>query len=295
MGDGEVAEAEGEGFRAAAAFDELREFELDDVKVGVEEAGGEVAGDLSGEDCVADVEGAAGHARGVEFRDGDAMGGRIGALDGGVGGGVEGTGIVENVARIAGVSGVMVERGEASVEVIEAGVAEVERGYGDVPGVGDVTVGGTAGADAVGGPEGSAGVVEEDVAFALEGDLAGGFPKEEALADEPAAEEGSFGAALGGIEAGDGGDAVMNEGSVADEDHVGAAGLRMKKAHVCHAAEDIMHTLPLGEGEISGGAVDVSGHPGIEDVVDAVPLRWTHEKCGAGEVRRWSEDIWSGD
>ena len=40
VGDGEVAEAEGEGFGSAAAFDEFGEFELDDVKAGVEEAGG---------------------------------------------------------------------------------------------------------------------------------------------------------------------------------------------------------------------------------------------------------------
>lgn len=40
VGDGEVAEAEGEGFGSSTAFDELREFELDDVEAGVEEAGG---------------------------------------------------------------------------------------------------------------------------------------------------------------------------------------------------------------------------------------------------------------
>ncbi len=291
MGDGEVAEAQGERFCAAAAFDELREFELDDVEAGVEEAGGELAGDLAGEDGVADVEGAAGHAGGVEFGDGDAVRGWVGAIDGGVGGGIEGAGIVEQIAGIEGVCGVVVERCEAGVEVIETGVGEVERGDWDVPCVSDVAVGGAAGADAVSGPEGGAGVVEEDVAFAFEGGLAWGLPEEKALADEPAAEEGCLGAALGRIEAGDGSDAVMDERSVADEDHVGTAGLGVQEAHVGDAAEDVVHALPLGEGEVSGGAVNVAGHPGIEDVVDVVPLRRTHEEGGAGELGRWSEDV----
>lgn len=100
VGDGEVTEAEGEGFGSTTSFDELGEFELDDVKAGVEEAVGELGGDLTGEDGATDVEGAAGHAGGVEFGDGDAAGFGVGVLDGGAGGGVEGTGIVEDVAGV---------------------------------------------------------------------------------------------------------------------------------------------------------------------------------------------------
>ena len=73
MGDGQVAEAEGEGLGAAAALDELAELQLDDVEAGVEEPGGELAADLAGEDGAAEVEGAAGHAGGVGLGDGDAL------------------------------------------------------------------------------------------------------------------------------------------------------------------------------------------------------------------------------
>ena len=187
------------------------------------------------------------------------------------------------------------EGGEAGVEVVETGVGEVERGDGDVPGVGYVAVGGAAGADAVGGEERGSGVVEDHVAFSLEGSFARGLPEEEALRDEPAAEEGAFGAALGRIEAGDSRDAVVDEGSVAEEDHVGAAGLGMEEADVGDAAEDVVHALPLSEGEIAGGTVDVAGHPGIEDVVDVVPLGRTHQEGGAGELRGGGEDVWGGD
>ena len=197
MGYGEVAEAEGEGFGAAAAFDELGELELDDVEAGVEEAGGEFAGDFSGEDGAAEVEGAAGHVGGVVFGDGDAAVGGVGALDGGVGGGVEGPGVVEEVAAAGWIHGPMDWRGgEAGVEVVEAGVGEVERGDGDVPGVGYMAVGGAAGANAVGGPESGALFVERYIAFAFEGGFARGLPEEEALVEEPAAEVGGFGAAL---------------------------------------------------------------------------------------------------
>ena len=295
MGDGEIAEAEGKGFCAAAAFDELREFKLDYVEAGVEEFRGQIAGDFAGEDGMTDVEGATGHAGSVEFGYGDAMVGGVGALDSGVGGCIKGTGVVEDVAGVAGVGGVVVEWCEAGVEVIEAWVREVERGDGYVPCVGDVAVGCAAGANAVCSPKRGAGVVEEDVSFTFEGGFAGSFPEEEALTDEPAAEERGFGSALGWVEAGDSGDTVMDEGSVTDEDHIGTAGLGVKETHVGDAAEYVVHALPLSEGEVAGGSVDVTGHPGIEDVVDAVPLWRTHEEGGSGELRRWSEDICGGD
>ncbi len=195
-------------------------------------------------------------------------------------------GIVEEIASR--------EWSEAGVEVIEAGVGEVERGDGDVPGVGYMTMRGAAGANAVSGPESGAFVVEGYVAFAFEGGLAGRLPEQEALADEPAAEVGGLGAALLRIEAGDGGDAMLDEGAVAEEDHVGASGFGMQEANVGDAAQDVVHALPLSEGEIPRGTMDVSGHPGIEDIIDAIPFRRTHQEGGSGELGRGGEDVWSG-
>jgi len=40
--------------------------------------------------------------------------------------------------------------------------------------------------------------------------------------------------------------------------------------------------------------MDVAGHPGVQDVVDVVPLRGTHQEGGSGELRRGGEDVWGG-
>jgi hypothetical protein len=160
-----------------------------------------------------------------------------------------------------------------------------------MPCAGDVAMRGTAGANSVSGPECGAIVVESDVAFPLEGGLARCLPDEKALTDKPAAEVGSFSAALGWVEAGDGGYAVMNQGAVTKEDHVGTAGFGMEQTHIGDAAEDVVHALPLSKSEIARGAVYVACHPGIEDVIDTEPLRGTHEKGGTGKLRRGGEDV----
>ena len=46
-----------------------------------------------------------------------------------------------------------------------------------------------------------------------------------------------------------------------------------------------------GEGEITGRSVDVAGHPGIEDIVDAVPFWRTHKEGWTGELGRGGEDV----
>jgi len=74
-----------------------------------------------------------------------------------------------------------------------------------------------------------------------------GFPEKKSLGDEPAAEVGRFGAALLGVEAGEGGEAVVDECGVGNEDHVGAAGLGVQEANVGDAAKYVVHALPLGE------------------------------------------------
>ena len=154
-----------------------------------------------------------------------------------------------------------------------------------MPGVGDVAVRAAAGADAVRGPQSRSLFVEGDVAFAFEGGFTRGVPEEEVVGLKPLAEVFGFSSALRVGEAGDGGYAVVDEGSVRDEDHVRAAGLGVKKADVGDAAEDVVDSLPLGECEIAGGSVEVAGHPGVDDVVDAKPLWRAHQVGGAVVVR----------
>ena len=110
---------------------------------------------------------------------------------------------------------------------------------------------GFAGANAVGGPKVGAVVVEGDVAFAFESGADGRFPNEEAVGDEPVAKVGRLGAALLVREAGDSGGAVVDEAGVAEKDHVRATGFGVKEADVSDAAEDVVNSLPLGEGEIA--------------------------------------------
>ena len=102
----------------------------------------------------------------------------------------------------------------------------------------------------------------------------------------PLAEEGGLAAALAVAEAGERGDAVMHESSVANEGHVGAAFFRVQHVDVGHGAEGVVEGLPLGEGGVARGAVEIAGHPGIDDVIYAVPLRRTHQEGGASKVRR---------
>jgi hypothetical protein len=135
--------------------------------------------------------------------------------------------------------------------------------------------------------------VEDDVAFAFEGGLARGFPEQEALAGEPAAEVRAFSAALRRMEAGDGRYAVVHQSAVAEEDHVRAARFGVKQAHVRDRAEDVVEALPLRKGQIAGDSMGVAGaaggHPGVQDVVDRIPLGRTHQEGGAGEERRGGE------
>ena len=113
------------------------------------------------------------------------------------------------------------EWGEAGVEVVEAGVDEVEWGDLDAPGFAQVGVAGLGGAWAVAGPEAGAVGGEEGVAFALEGDGAREFEHLVAGFAEPATEVRLFALSLGVVEAAEGDDAIALEAGVGGEDHVG--------------------------------------------------------------------------
>lgn len=178
------------------------------------------------------------------------------------------------------------QRSEAGVEVIEARVDQVQGANRRMPGVGDMAMSRTAGADTVGRPEDRAIVVEGDIPFPFEGCLTRRLPEQEGLALEPLVEVRGLGPALRMVEAGERGHPVLYQGAVAEEDHVGTARFGMQQANVGDTTQDVMKTLPLREGKIARGSMDVAGHPRIDDVVDAVPLRRTHQVCGAGVVRR---------
>jgi hypothetical protein len=74
-------------------------------------------------------------------------------------------------------------------------------------------------------------------------------------------------------------DAVADEAGVGGEDHVGGSGLGFDEADLCDLAEGAVELLPLHGSALARGAMDVAGHPGIDDVVDLVVLWRAHEEC----------------
>lgn len=111
----------------------------------------------------------------------------------------------------------------------------------------------------------------------------------------PSAEVLGFGLALRVGEVGDGGDAVLDDAGVADEGHVGRSLAGVEDADVGDGAEGVVEDAPLGEGAIARRAVEVAGHPRVDDVVDVVPLGRAHEVGRAAEVGRWDEARDGGD
>jgi len=173
----------------------------------------EIAADVVEDDGAVDVDGVAGEADGVGLADDDSLFGWVEGFDLCAGGFVEGLGKVHHVA--AG------EWGEAGVEVVEAGVDEVERGDLDAPDLAQGIMAGGVGAGAVANPEACAIGGEECVAFAFEGRGARRVDDSVAGELEPAAEVGLFPLTLRVEEAADGDGAVALEAGVSGEDHVG--------------------------------------------------------------------------
>ena len=102
---------------------------------------------------------------------------------------------------------------------------------------------------------------------------------------KPAAEVLLLGLTLRVGEAGDGGYPVLHESGVGDEDHVGQIGPSLKESDVGDALQMLVEVVPLGEGGVARGAVEVAGHPGVYDVVDVVKLGWAHQISGA--IKMW--------
>jgi hypothetical protein len=74
-------------------------------------------------------------------------------------------------------------------------------------------------------------------------------------------------------------DAVADEAGVGGEDHVGRSGLRLDEVDLSDSAERAVQLLPLLGCALARGAMDVAGHPRIDDVVDLIMLWRAHEEC----------------
>ena len=141
---------------------------------------------------------------------------------------------------------------------------------------------GGVGAGTVADPETGAVGGEECVAFAFEGRGARRVDDVVAGELEPTTEVRLFALTLEVEEAADGDGAVALKACVGSEDHVRRAGFRIDELDVGDGADGVEEALPLFGCASAGGAVDVAGHPGIDDVVDVVERRGAHQKCRAG-------------
>src|SRR6202011_2194647 len=146
---------------AGASTMELAQVELRDVEAVVRETCGKVDGSRSHQDVAADVDDAAGKVGGLSLRYSDPLLYTVGGLDLGQRSSVEGSREVQQMA--------VGQRGEARIQVVEAGVDQVQRGERCVPGVGYVAVTLLAGTNAVSKPEVVPVRVEHCIAFAFKG------------------------------------------------------------------------------------------------------------------------------
>jgi hypothetical protein len=90
-------------------------------------------------------------------------------------------------------------------------------------------------------------------------------------------------------EAGEGYDTVLDQGCMPDEDHVGEVLLAMDETDIGDSLQLAVQLSPLRIGKISRGPVQISCHPRIDDVINVIPLRWTHQVGWAIEVRERSK------
>ncbi len=145
-----------------------------------------------------------------------------------------------------------------------------------------------AGAGAVAGPKTRAVGLEEGVAFAFERCDAGDVAHGETGLVEPAAEMGLLALAFGMMKAAEGDDAVADETGIGSKDHIRGPGLRFDDQHLGDLPEGGVELVPLLGCALARRAVDVAGHPGVNDIVNFVVGGRTHQerRLGAGSDRR---------
>ena len=188
-------------------------------------------------------------------------------LDDGIG--VEGAWVIDEVTAFEGA--------EAGIEVIEALIGQPERDDAEIEGFGEGGMRAEIGAHAVADPEQAAFAVEEGVAFALERDVAGEIGDLEPGVAEPFFEMFALVLALAVEEAADDGFLFEDDAAIGGEDHVREAGSGLDEIDVDEFGEAVVEGLPLGDGVRARYAVNIAGHPRVDDVFNPVVLRRTHE------------------
>ena len=265
-----VAHLQHQALRGAAGLHELIQRRLDDREAGAPEPLLELRAGAVHEEVAVHADDVAGKRGGVIAADGEALfrGHELLDLDDGIG--IERARIIEQVAPV--------QRAETGIEVVKSFVREAQRNHAQIEQLRQHGVRAEVGAHAVPGPEQAALGVQERVAFALEGDIAGHIQHLEAVAFEKLAEMIGLALPLAVEEAGEDRLLAEHKPAVGGEDHVRQARGRLDELDLRELPEMRMKRLPLLDGVVARDAMDIARHPGVDHIFDPVMRRRTHEK-----------------
>src|SRR5882757_3587679 len=78
---------------------------------------------------------------------------------------------------------------------------------------------------------------------------------------------------------------MLNQRRMSYKNHIRRAVARMQHSDISGPVKLLVQILPLHKGGIARRLMKITRHPRVDDVVNVVPLRWTHQIGGAIEMR----------
>jgi hypothetical protein len=130
-----------------------------------------------------------------------------------------------------------------------------------------------AGANPVRGPQMAPVGGKDRIALALERGLARSLPEQKPVLLQPAPQRCLLNLALWMGKARNRGNPVLHQRCVSHEDHVGRSWHSWDEPHIGNPLQLPVQLPPLREGHIAAGPMQVSRHPGIDNVIHVIPLR----------------------
>src|SRR5882757_5881326 len=78
---------------------------------------------------------------------------------------------------------------------------------------------------------------------------------------------------------------MLNQRRMSHKHHIWRAFPRMQHPDISDPLKLLVQILPLHKGGIARRPMKITRHPRVDDVVNVVPLRWTHQIGWAIEMR----------
>src|SRR5690348_12940232 len=117
-----------------------------------------------------------------------------------------------------------------------------------------------AGTKAMRGPKMISRRIEKSIPLAFECSLARSLPNQKACILKPAAQMRLLGLALRMGEAGKSSHPMLNQGRMANKDHVRRAGASVDKTDIGNSLQMVVEVLPLGKRSIPRGTMEIARH-----------------------------------